>query len=158
MSIFAKADRWLIEKLFEPIAHRVERETGVTNFALANALLVLWPATTGALAMKYQSTGWWFLAAGVLLISAVRYLWVVYLANTAGSRTANIDKLASFGWRVMQSANAVVFVSASLLLFSLSLSELGTIALWASLYFAACDRPPPQRQEQREPKALPEAA
>lgn len=150
MSWMQKFDDWMIDKVASPVAHKVEAETGVTNFGFANYVLVIWPATAGATALSKQSARWWVLAGLVLIVAAARYFWVVWLERKSqrSGMFANVERLTHRWWRNWQTFLVMFGVVSSTLLLSVSLSDLGTLAIWVHLYLSACNRPPPQEVKQ----------
>ncbi len=118
--MFARLDTWLIEKAFEPVAHRIEHGLGFSNYMLAMALLVVWPATVGATAIADQSALGWTLAAMSLGVGSVRYLWLAAVERrrqSARSMTVNEERICCFAWRMLENG----MVAIGILLFAIGL-------------------------------------
>lgn len=137
-------DTWLIERIFEPLAWRIEYYTGKNNFWCSRLTLVLWPAafigTIGALGWS----GWHIFSVGaVLLVASVSY-WrsVVAEANSRFS-VASMERLLN--WPVRLGWFCLVLLPPIW-----KLSSLGALGYVTHMYFLACNQPPPSWKEARD--------
>lgn len=147
MSWLQKMDDALIDKVANPIAHKIEHATGVSNFTLAAFVLVIWPAAAGADALSKQTATSWFICAMAVMISSARYAILAMLERQSRRKTAlgNDDRLWSRFWRKCQTILLLLaFLPLNLLLWKINMADVGMWAVWVHLYFAACDRAPPK--------------
>ncbi len=140
-----RADRWLLERLFEPVAHFCERGFGLTNFMLARFCVILLAASDAT--RFWQDPDGWQLTVllASLTITLVRFS---QLSKLEGMIGANSEKhlRPMAGVRMFYVALLLSVVglgcvggwSADRLLMLL-----GTLGFWAHMYFSAADRPPP---------------
>lgn len=150
MSWLQTLDDALIDKVANPIAHKIEHATGISNFTLALFVLLIWPATAGAAALNKQTATEWIMCALTVLVSASRYAFLTMLdRRTRRNALGNEDRLWSWWWRKAETILILCCLPFNLLLWRISLADIGMWAVWVHLYFAACDRPPPQQV--REP-------
>lgn len=160
--MFARLDDWLIKR-FEPVAHWVAQSTGVSNFTVAMALLAVWPAIAGADALAKQTATEWVMAGLVLIVATARY-GILAVLERRRSRSASMpfeERYASYWWRCLENVLLAIIVTLALLrplieTFPLNINDIGTLAIWAHLYFAACSQPPPKKW--RQPKLAPQGA
>lgn len=161
--MFARLDDWLIKR-FEPVAHWIAHNTGVSNYTVAMALLVVWPATAGADALQHQSALYWTLAAACLVVATLRY-GMLLVAERRRARSTPLgfeERFISYPWRCMENFFLVIILVVGLgraLLLGkgpITVADIGIIAVWAHLYFAACSQPPPK--EWRQTKLAPQGA
>jgi len=139
-----RTDRWLIERIAEPIAHFTEAAFGLSGFTLARFFVILLPVA--------DATSFWQkggpMRFGFLLISlfaALLRLWSV--AKLEGLTGANPEKHL----RVFPAVRVfyIGLVACIALLFYITeeaaslLNLIGYSGFLAHLYFCACDRPPP---------------
>lgn len=151
MSWLQKMDDALIDKIANPIAHKIEHATGVSNFTLAAFVLVIWPAAAGADALNRQRAIDWFICAMAVLASAGRYAFLALLERRSRRKSAlgNEDRLWSRFWRKGETVLILCILPFNILAWKISLADIGMWAVWVHLYFAACDRAPPKQV--REP-------
>ncbi len=138
-----RADRWLLEKVFEPVAHFCERGFGLTVFTLARFCIILVPATE-ATEFWQQSDAWRLTVLLISIAIALVRLWAV--SGLEGMTGANPEKhfWPMMYMRMFYSA-LVVFdaVFFALVGSQYLLIAIATFGFWSHLYFAASDRPPP---------------
>ena len=160
--MFARLDDWLIKR-FEPVAHWIAHNTGISNYTVAMALLVIWPATVGADAIAKQTPFYWVLAGLGLIVASARYVWLLQSERqrTRNATALNTERIACYWWRSVENVLIVLTVVMGLMRLLINkapftMIDVGIMAVWAHLYFAACSQPPPN--EWRQPKLATQGA
>lgn len=145
--MLARADQWLIERVFEPVAHFTERSFGLSGFTLARFFMILLPVA--------DATVFWQLGGGkhlfdLLLSLLIVFLRAAHIAHTESVTGANVEKHISF--MVWARLLYIVLMAWSGVIALLSgqakhlLWLIGGLGFLAHLYFAACDKPPPAEE------------
>lgn len=134
-------DTWLIERVFEPLAWRIEYYTGKNNFWCARGALLVW------LAGFVMAIGW---SSGVaILIDAL----ILLLATLAYVRTFVAESLSNpsfvnperhFNWAIR--IGWVVFTLSP----PMTVVNLAFLGYATYMYFLACNPLPPAWKEARE--------
>lgn len=145
MNRFRRLDHWMVEKVMEPAAHRLDWWFGVNRETLAKMLIVIWMAATIATACKDQ--GWYdWLFAGVALIATAFWFAVIITQPFGTKGTANPFK--HFGLYVfMRNTSLLVFTPLDIVAIvsgNITPRLFGGIAFNIFLYVMACENAPPK--------------
>ncbi len=149
-------DQWLLETVFEPVAHRIEAHTGINNFALSrySLMLFVWyvalytyrspaPATIVSTILMLGVIGiaaWFTLRMerqseqrGNAFINPQRDGWSTFwLHYILGCMTADVGRVFFLDW------------------FEEGPRAIGTLGVLLHMYFLACNRMPPGYREELE--------
>lgn len=143
-------DSWIIETIFEPIAHRVEAWTGVNNFTLSRFSLTGWLAAAGVNAI--QSPGpFYYTLLGIAILVCAANAWIATmhekLAKRAGTappaRHDRASILFRYFWLGFVASDFVVAFTGSGWH-----RLLGSVGLGAHMYFLCCSPMPPSYKQQ----------
>lgn len=156
MTLVARADRWLIEKVTEPVTHFAERGFGLTNWMIARFCAVMVPVADATILWQGEWTAWrhWFYLLMGFFFCFARFLVVGLMERMTG---ANWEKRSGFmiALRLLQvflTSMMVLIVVLDLALDDEKLSQsllglIGSASLTLHLYFCACDKPPPLEEK-----------
>ena len=140
-----KYDRWLLERVFEPLACEIESWAGANHWRVARFMIVVWTASNATWAIDKHKP-WAYAILGVeLLVATIIALASIVFERLDGRLTGTANFL-KHDWtqafnRITQIVLTVLtaFTSGLLLI-------VGSAALAAMWYFAACDRLPPKER------------
>lgn len=156
----ARLDRAVIENMWEPAAHWLERTTGFTNFDAARFGCMTWLCATLSMPLIVSGTSLrvvWAVIAGAALVFAPMMFGMIanYERDAerfgAASRAKHATFDIAFRWFL------VIFVTPHIFIEGVTPWAVGSSAYWALLCLLACDRPPPMR-EPHPLNALPQGA
>lgn len=153
MMLIRSLDRWLLEKVTEPVAWWLARRLGCRLFDPARLTCVAFAAGSVANAMAKLEIFYFLLAALATAAAMFRATWAMSKLerDVSDLHAANPEK----HFEAMQVFRPVLIAingtSAVLCVvaWKLSAADVGNVCGLLHFYFAACDHPPPQAQEAR---------
>jgi hypothetical protein len=146
-------DTKLIEKVFEPVAWRIEYEWKINNFACARAVLVLWPVcmVTAIIFFDLNTLGWALIAA-VVAVASLMYWVDVLEEKVAGKQGLSFSR---WDWKhrisIMLPLLPICFISVSNHPWWGKWFAFAYLGYLTHLYFKAC-RPMPLEWKQARDK------
>ncbi len=156
-------DTWIIEKVYEPLSHRIEAWTGINNFMLSRFVLTGWLAAAGVNAIINWSAMYFTLLGVAILVCML----CAYNATTAERDSKRLGVSAASVWRHHPFNRGfrylwLGFTFADIFVCVTTLSEwhrlLGSVGFGSHLYLICCSpMPPSYKQELAARHLTPEA-
>lgn len=151
-----KYDTWLVERVFEPLAWRIEYYTGKNNFWCARAVLILY------LVGRLIETEWTL--AGDVIFSilvfgiATSLFWSsIFYEKIYNRKFKNFLIVSGFPTRII----CLLLIGMNLFTFTSPPFIVGSVGFALYFYFLACSPMPPHwnqaKEERRQAKLVPQA-
>lgn len=160
----ASMDEWLLTRVFEPIAWKIESLSNlrITNFSIARYILVVWPTATVTYAIgPYATMRMWANFCAVLVVPASIALYYGILQNERSVQRGHINPWRSSFYMLMYRVCCCSTFLGMIMGYFSGLSEeespllaVSVVGIVLCLYFGACNSLPPWYRKFNERAAV----
>lgn len=148
-----KADKWLLERVFEPLACEIESWSGFNHWRVSRFMILLWIIADAKWAMnKHESMG--YAIYGVELMCAAMMVALSFVYERMQRRTSTANWLKHDAMQGCARLFQALLAGLSVILVA-NVGTVGSIALACAWYFTSCDRLPPKERRVFQPLATP---